>query len=125
MAEEQNHIEIFTGSMRDLEAMTGRQYEAMKVDGKLVGVWAAGYRKLSQGSDVDNVIRDAALNKGADAVVEVVYTPYSMVLSISLPELSFPGSNQAHNIMFYAKGYCVKEVPDKSPHSEAEADIDV
>lgn len=105
MAEEQKHIEIFTGSMHDLEAMTGRTYEAMKVDGRLMEVTAVGYiNNPLRGPNVDSVLNNMAQSNGANAVVEVVY----------VPEYAKNNHDTGYidNLRFHARGYCVKEVLD-------------
>ncbi|MBI4142011.1 hypothetical protein HY484_03745 [Candidatus Woesearchaeota archaeon] len=121
----QKTMEIFTGSLESLERMTGKNYEAMKIDGKLVDVIGLGCKCTSHGRDVDDALQRMALGKGADAVVEVTYHPLSMNLSIGLSESNFPGRDQAYNIIFFARGYCVKDVSDEHPVSEGDADIDV
>lgn len=63
------HIELFPGSISDLERMTGKYYKAIKKDGKLVTIVGFG----SDIDDIDNDLKNDAEEVNANALVHVTY----------------------------------------------------
>ena len=110
------HIELFPGSLEDLEDMTGKEYKAMRKNGNLLSI----HTRITQRNpgvykgaitissypltkvDADAELEVLARRFGADALVHVTYIAENLVIP-----------NRTVFISIAAFGYAVREINTK------------
>lgn len=84
------HIEIFPGSISDLERMTGETFESVKgEDGRLLK-FSSKECLIPSLRGINTILREVAKDKGYDAFVHVTYIPVASVNATEFTYIAYP-----------------------------------